>query len=343
MAKRVTSIEVAKRAGVSQSTVSRVFTPNSRVSQDKRDRVLKAAAELGYQPNAIARSLSMQRTNIIGIVMANITSPFYPYVLEMFLQRFQASGRQVLLFTAAPNQDIDDILPHIIQHRVDALIVTSATLSSEMAEECARFDIPVILFNRYVLGTHASAVCCDNVEGGRQVANLFLDTGHQRLAYIAGRVNTSTNSDREKGFTDRLRERGVTDWLREQAAFTYDTGYAAAVRLLSRPDRPDAIFCGSDNMAVATIDAARSEFGLRIPHDLSVVGFDDIPMAGWPSYRLTTIRQEVEQMIDATLDLLDEHLEEPDAPIRLELVPGTLVIRDSVRGLSPHSDTPPTG
>jgi DNA-binding LacI/PurR family transcriptional regulator len=338
MAKRVSSIDVAKRAGVSQSTVSRVFSPDIKVSADKRERVLKAAAELGYHPSAIARSLSMQRTNIVGMVMANLTSPFYPYVLSLFLQRFQSLGRQVLLFTTAPNQDIDEILPHVIQHRVDALIVTSATLSSEMAEQCAQYGTPVILFNRYVLGARVSAVCCDNVEGGRQAANLLLDTGHRRLAYIAGVVNASTNADREKGFTDRLQERGVTEWLREQADFTYDAGYEAAVRLLRRPDRPDAIFCGSDNMALATLDAARSEFGLSIPDDLSVVGFDDIPMARWPAYALTTIRQEVRQMIDSTLSFLDAHLADPDTPDRMETVPGKLVVRKSVRGLTPQAD-----
>lgn len=331
--KRVTSIDVAELAGVSQSTVSRVFSAGNSVSEAKRQRVLEAARELGYQPNAIARSLTTQRTNIIGIVMANLTSPFYPYVLEKFLQRFRDLDRQTLLFTAAPDQDIDDIVPHIMQHRVDALIVTSAFLSSEMADECLHYGIPVVLFNRYILNSNANAVCTDNVEGGRQVANLLLDTGHQKLAYIAGQPNASTNTDREKGFTDRLRERGVTSWLREQGDFTYQSGYEAAMRLLCRQDRPDAIFAAGDNMALAAMDAARYGLGLRVPEDVSIIGFDDIPMSSWPAYQLTTVAQQVDQMVNETIQLILDKIEDISSKPVMALVPGKMLIRKSVRGV----------
>lgn len=333
MDKRVTSIDVAKLAGVSQATVSRVFSPSTNVSEEKQERVLAAARQLGYHPNAIARSLTTNRTNIIGIVMANLTSPFYPYVLEKFLRNLQDMDKQVLVFTAAGNQIVDDIMPLVLQHRVDALIVTSATLSSEMADECAGYGIPVVLFNRYVLDAEVSAVCSDNTEGGRSVANLLLDTGHQRLAYVSGQVNASTNSDREKGFLDRLRERGVVDVLCEEGDFSYESGYQAASRLLALENRPDAIFCACDNMALATIDVARHEFGLHIPDDLSVVGFDDIPMAGWPSYSLTTVEQQVDRMIDETLSLMSDKIENINTPAELRLVPGKLKLRGSVRGL----------
>lgn len=329
--KRVTSVDVARHAGVSQATVSRVFSNSDKVSPETREKVMAAARKLGYKPNVIARSLITQRTNIIGFVMADITSPFYPYVLEKFSQRLQDEGRQVLLFNAAPGQSVDDLLPMALQYQVDALIITSATLSSEMAVECVRMGTPVILFNRYVVGAQASAVCCDNVQGGRLAADLFLDAGHRRPAYIAGRPDTSTNTDREKGFTDRLRERGVTRWLREQGYYTYQSGFDAARRLLQREDAPDAIFCANDIMALGAMDAARHELGIGIPDALSVLGFDDIPAADWPSYDLTTIRQPVNRMIDATLDLLEERLAEPEAEPVLELVAGSLIRRSSVR------------
>ena len=328
--KRMTSIDVARLAGVSQSTVSRTFSPKGKVSEQSRQKVLAAAQQLGYKPNAIARSLSTQRTNIIGIVMSYITSPFYPYVLEKFTQRLHDLGRQVLLFNAGPNQEVDDILPLVLQYQVDGLIITSATLSSEMVDECVAHGTPVILFNRYVLGTNASAVCCDNAEGGRVVANFLLDTGHKRLAYIAGKENTSTNIDREKGFTQRLRERGLLEWQREEGNYTYESGYEAAKRLLQRHARPDAIFCANDIMALGAMDAARFEMGLKVPEELSIIGFDDIPAAGWPSYALTTIRQPVNQMIQATLDLLIERLEAPQTEPVLKLMPGPLIKRGSV-------------
>ncbi len=333
--KRVTSIDVAKRAGVSQSTVSRVFSgKSSYISEQTRTKVLRVSEELGYTPNAIARMMSSRQTNIIGIVMANITSPFYPYVLEKFLQRFQEIGRNALMFTAAPNQEIDDMLPLIFQHRVDALIITSATLSSEMAEACAKHGTPVILFNRYVTGAPASAVCADNVEGGRRIADLLLDTGHERLAYIAGSVNTSTNNDREKGYTDRLTERGYTHLQRAQANFSYETGFQAATTLLESDHAPDAIFCANDIMAIGAIDAARS-LHLRVPDDVSIIGYDNIPMSAWASYNLTTFSQEVDAMIDDTLNILSNKLENPDSPPVISLVLGRLIARGSVRGVQP--------
>ena len=331
MIKKITSIEVAERAGVSQSTVSRVFSQNSpNVAESTRDRVLQAARELGYRPNVIARMMSTRQTNIIGIVMANITSPFYPYVLEKFLQKLQALDRQVLLFTAAPEQDVDDILPLALQHQVDALIITSATLSSEMVEECARQGTPVILFNRYVTGANVSAVCTDNEGGARLVANFLLDRGHQRFGYIAGPQNTSTNNDRQRGYSDRLCERGVTDVQIEQAEYTYESGYGAAKHLLRSANPPDAIFCGNDIMALGAMDAARS-LNINVPFQVSIVGFDDIPMASWSAYNLTTVSQEVDKMIDATIVLMLDKIANPRSSPELTLVPCKLKVRRSVR------------
>jgi DNA-binding LacI/PurR family transcriptional regulator len=328
--KRVSSIDVARVAKVSQSTVSRVYTPGVPVSEATRDKVLVAARKLGYSPDAIARSLIMRRTNIIGIVMADITNPFYPNVLDQFTNRLQASGKQTLLFTPTPGHDVDGTLPLVLQYRVDAIIITSATLSSAMADACARHGTPVILFNRYIPGSKASAVCCDNVMGGRMVADLLVDTGHKRIAYVAGRANTSTNVDREKGFGMRLRECGVKEWLREQGEYTHESGYAAARRLLTRENPPDAIFAANDIMAMGVLDAAR-ELGVRVPDQLSVIGYDGIPAGEWHAYSLTTIRQPVEAMIDATLELLETRIEKSNPKPVIKMIPGTLIRRNSAR------------
>jgi DNA-binding LacI/PurR family transcriptional regulator len=256
-------------------------------------------------------------------------------VLEKFLGRLQQSGRQSLLFTASADQKVDDILPQILQHQVDALIVTSATLSSDMAAQAARAGMPIILFNRTILGSQASAVCADNVEGGRQIANLLLDSGHQRLAYISGIANTSTNIDREKGFSDRLRERGMLHWQRAEAHYTYQSGYDAALSLLASNDHPDGIFAANDITALGAMDAACA-LGLRVGEDVSIAGFDDIPMAGWNAYNLTTIRQDVDTMIDRTIELMLEKIADPTSPATLRLVSGQLIVRGSVRGVRPE-------
>jgi len=328
---RVTATQVARLAGVSQPTVSRAFNRPAMVSQATMRRVLAAANELNYEPDAIAQSLGTRQTNIVGIVMADITSPFYPYVLEKFTSRLQEQGRQVLLFNAAHGQNVDNVLPLALRYRVDAIIITSASLSSEMADVCVKRDTPVILFNRYVKGVNAYGVCCDNVAGGRRVADLLVSAGYRRLAYIAGREDTSTNIDRERGFGDRLCELGLAGWRREQGQYTYESGFHATMRLMAMDDPPEAIFCANDIMAMGAMDAARYELGIKVPEELAIVGFDDIPAASWPSYCLTTVRQPVNRMITVCLDLLDGSLESPDWEPTLHLIPGDVIRRNSAR------------
>jgi len=329
--KQPTSVDVARLAGVNQSTVSRAFDPNSRISDETRTRVMSAAAKLGYQPNVIARSLITQRTDIVGIVMANLTaSHFYPNVLEQFTHRLQEMGKQVLLLNAPPGRSIDEILPQVLGYQVDALIIASLTPGNETIDVSNRGGRPVILFNRFATDTSANVVCCDNVQGGRLAADFLIDTGHSRIAYIAGPANTTTNLMRERGFTDQLHQRGYGDIIREQTAYNYEAGREAGRRLLSRTDRPDAVFCAADVIALGVMDTARYELGLHITNDLSVIGFDDIPAADWPVYDLTTIRQPVDDMISATLKLLTRPEEEAQ-DIEVRLLPVELIVRGSAK------------
>lgn len=327
--KRVTSHEVARQAGVSQSTVSRALAGDPRLSEDTRLRVLEVARSLGYRPNAIARSLITKRTKIVGLVASNMANPFYPLVLEALTQHLHNLGWRVLLFTAGSREDVDDLLPEVLAYQVDGLIIVSATMSSRMARECVGRGTPVVLFNRYVPGSGASAVSCDNREGGRKVAEALLRAGYRRLAYIAGREDSSTNVDRERGFAEVLREHGQT-WLREPGNFSYEAGFNAAMRLLRLEAPPQAIFCANDITAIGAIDAAR-KLGVRVPEDLAVIGFDDIPAASWAAYNLTTVRQPIERMIEASVRLLLGRIEDPGLLAVNEFIPGELVRRGSAR------------
>ncbi len=331
MKKAATSIDVARVAGVSQPTVSRAFDPHSSVAAETRARILEVAAQLGYKPNVIARSLSTQRSDIVGIVMANINnSLFYPLVLEEFTRKLQELGKQVLLFNVAPDRPVDEILPRILGYQVDGLIITSTTPSNEIVDECMRLGKPVVLVNRLVSGTNANMVCCDAVAASRMVADAILDAGHQRIAAIAGISSTSTSALREQGFTEQLLARDYTSMIREQGAFTYESGYEAALRLLDRDDPPDAIYCMADIMALGAMDAARYKLGIKIPQELSVIGFDDIPVAKYPAYSLTTIRQPISAMTDAVIELLTGDNE--SLPMgQVQLLSGELVVRQSAR------------
>ncbi|GAC1534094.1 MAG: LacI family DNA-binding transcriptional regulator [Herpetosiphon sp.] len=326
----VTSVEVARLAGVSQATVSRVFSANQLVADETTARVVDAARKLKYKPNAIARSLTTRRTDMIGIVMAEITSPFYPYVLEKFTQRLHELGKSVLLFSTGPDSNVDEALQDVLKYQVDGLIVANAMSSSTLVSECAQRGTPLLLFNRYVRGTQSSAVCCDNLAGGRLVGEMLIQARHQQLAYIAGKHNTSTNIDREQGFSERLQELDYGTFLREAGDYTYQSGYDAAKRLMSRDNPPDGIFCANDIMALGAIDAAR-DLQVSVPTDLSVIGFDDIPAASWTAYNLTTVRQPVNMMIDLSIRQLLERIETPDIDPVITFVPGKWIPRGSAR------------
>jgi DNA-binding LacI/PurR family transcriptional regulator len=327
---QVTAEDVARSLGVSQSTISRAFSRTASISDEMKLRVIKAATKLGYQPNVIARSLITRRTNMVAIVMANLVDPFYPVVLDELVQQVQAAGFQTLLFVPSGGQSVDDIMPNLLQYQVDAIVLTSATISSAMARICAARDTPVISFNRYVPNLGIHAVSSDNVAGARQVADYLVATGHERLAFVSAQRDATTNRDRRSGFLSRLKQLKINSCIQEEGGeFSYEAGYAATKRLLRQTKRPDALFFASDVMAFGGLDAAR-ELGLNVPEDVSIVGYDDVPMAALPSYSLTTIRQPVREMAQAAMEILGLAGERNarSAPTN-RVVKGTLITRAS--------------
>ena len=332
----VTSFHVALLAQVSQSAVSRTFTPGASVSDLTRKRVMDAAKKLGYRPNAIARSLITKKSRIVGVVMNRLDNQFYPLVLQNLSQRLREYGLHVLLFISE-NNDSDSMLAEILQYQVDGIVMASTVLSSALARDCANAGSPVVLFNRMTRQAAneehlASAVTSDNEAGARLMARHLVAGGHQRIAYIAGVEESSTNLDRERGFREELAVLGKRIHSRAVGNYNFEVAAQAARLLFSdSTDRPDAVFVGSDHMAIAVMDVLRCELGLRIPEDVSVAGFDDVPQAAWRAYQITTIEQSVHEMIEATATLLQEQLEASGVPPRTITVPCRLVVRASTR------------
>jgi DNA-binding LacI/PurR family transcriptional regulator len=341
MKTQATSLDVARLAGVSQSAVSRCFTAGASVSEAMRNKVQEAARKLGYQPNAHARSLITGRSRIIGLVLSALENLYYPAVLERLAKRLQQDGYHLLIFIG-DNANSDDLVEEILQYNVDGIVLGATTLSSALAQRCADASIPVVLFNRIMASGSAGAVSSvrsDNVGGGRDIARFLVAGGHQRIAYIAGREDSSTNLERERGFRDGLAELGQRIYAR--AIGNYDVAQArqAALDLFGHAaDRPDAVFVAGDQMAIAVLDTLRHELGLAVPQDVSVVGFDDVPQAAWASYELTTFEQPVEPMVEATVALLQGYLRQTQTPPSRNLVvPGQLIIRQSARQSAPRS------
>jgi DNA-binding LacI/PurR family transcriptional regulator len=322
---------VARRLGLSQSTISRAFSEGASIHPKTRELVIEAAKSLGYQPNIIARSLILRRTNIIAVVMANLTDPFYSTVLEQLALRIQSAGRQVLFFMIPPGKQVDDLLPSLLQYRVDAILIASATISSRTAGVCMAQRVPVVLFNRYVPGLRVAAICCDNAAGGRVVADLLWKTGHRRPAFVSGESDVTTNRDRFLGYSRRLNELGLPLHAHLTGGeFSYSAGYRAAQSAISSAKRPDSIFFASDIMAIGGIEAIRAA-GLRVPDDISVVGFDDVPGASWPAYNLTTVRQPIEAMVGNAAGALGLNTPEIIKPSRKTLrLPVELIERGTV-------------
>ncbi|WP_316015878.1 LacI family DNA-binding transcriptional regulator [Roseobacter sp. HKCCA0434] len=332
----VTATDVARRAGVSQSAVSRVFTPGASVSPRMAAKVRKAAEELGYRPNRLARSLITGKSRVIGLLVAYLDNQFYPDAIERLSRALQARGYHVMVFLASNEAaEVDGVIEDLLSHQVDGLVMASVSISSDLAGRCADLGIPVVQFNRAQGDDRLSAVTSANLAGGREVARHLVACGHTRIAHISGWLGASTGQDRARGFAQGLEEAGQRLFAQIDGRYDRQAAQDAAVELFSAPAhaRPDAVFVGNDHMAFAVMDVIRFELGLSIPDDVAVVGYDDSPIAAWPAYDLTTMRQPLGRMVEQTVDTLLDRIEQGDlAPRRVE-IGGTLIRRGSTRPL----------
>ena len=325
----VRSHEVAKLAGVSRSAVSRAFTAGTYIAPETRRRILAAAEQLGYSPNAIARSLITSRTGIVGVVTATLDNPAYAASLDSICFELQERGVASLVLTATGLDETDRLVSKLLTYQVDGLILTAASLSSTVAAQCTRAGKPLVLMTRYTDVNHVMSVVSDNVQGGRNIADLLVDAGHARIAMISGLEATSDGRDRARGFRERLRELGHPDIV-EPGFYSHQGATEAARRLLSSSVCPDALFCSNDVMAAAAFDVVRVEFGLRVPEDVAIVGYDNSSIAEWPAYSLTSVDQNIPEMARLAVAMLLDGGSIHRPSCRLT-VPSTLVIRRSTR------------
>lgn len=330
--KKVTSLEVAKLAGVSQSAVSRVFTPGASASKKTNEKVLSAASELGYRPNILARSLITGKSRIIGLVVSHLDNYFYPEALELLSNALQKKGYHVLVFMASKTSgNIDEVVDEILDYQVDAIILASVAMSSNLATRCVDAGVPVMLFNRTQDDDRFSAVTSDNFLGGQKVARFLIAGGHKRIGYIAGWEGASTQHDREAGFIEELKQHGRSLYAREVGNFVQDDARQAARKMFTKKEIPDAVFVASDDMAFAVMDVIRFELGLKIPEQVSVVGYDDVPIASWPAYDLTTVRQPANRMVAETVSIILECIENTETKPRRIEIDGPLILRGSAK------------
>ena len=328
--RHVTSYDVARHAGVSQSAVSRCFKPGASVSKKMRQRVMDAVKELGYQPNAIARGLITRRSNMVAVIVSNLN--FYPEVVSELSARFTERGVHVLLFTLDHESDVSRTLDQVWQYQVDGVIV-AAHLSDEEIQTFRERDVPLVFYNRSYTDLPVSSVSCDQVEGERMLVTLLAQAPEtQSFAIISGPRDSVVSMQRTESALSRLRELSVDDITQTFGDYGYKSGRRAVQQIIEeRGSVPDAIICANDMMAFGCMDELRFHLELDVPGDVSVVGFDGVRAAGWSSFDLATIQQPVENMTEAAVSMLMDRVDNHDLPPEKRMFSGVLREGSTVR------------
>jgi DNA-binding LacI/PurR family transcriptional regulator len=333
---KVTSVDVARHAGVSQSAVSRAFSrvpTQSGVSADAKKRILQSAKELGYRPNAIARSLITQRSNVVALLFSYLDNQFYALALEKLCIELQKQGFHALVFMM-PNTDEgeEEAVSELLEYQVDGIITATVELSSTLCEFCVEHGIPIVMFNRFQDHDGISSVITDNVSGGRKAARHLIETGHEKIALLSGWQRSSTSRDRQFGFEAELRDKKIELYAHEVGHFNLELAKKAALKMFADPNaRPDALFVANDYMAIAVMSALRHQYKIRIPEDLSVIGFDDTPIAALPEFSLTTLRQPINRLVANSVRLMTSLVRDGVEEIENIALAPKLVERGSVK------------
>ncbi len=297
----VTSHDVARLAGVSQPTVSRALRGDLRVSVRTRDRVAEAAASLGYVPSERGRSLSTRSTRQVAMV-TDLDNPSYPALVAPLHDTLSAGGFRMVLL--AERGDEKDSYERLFDGSIDGAVLTTPLLRSSLAGELHRRGVPFVQLNRSSDVVAADFVIADNHGGGRLVADLLLSCGHTRVGAILGPQEASSSRGREAGFREELAAAGAPPpALVRPGSFAYEAGVSGFTELMRRPSPPTAVFCANDTVAIGALNTAR-RLGVSVPRDVTVVGFDDIEMAGWPAFELTTVAVPMPAMARRAAEVL---------------------------------------
>jgi len=333
--KLATSAEISAELGISKSTVSRALNNDPRISAKVRAKVLSMSEKLGYVPNAIAQSLATRSSQIIGFIGSEAENYWYQENIQKLAKSLSDVSMQLMVFQVPAGGEVMDVVPQMIKYRLaGCIIIPTVSISATTVETLERYRVTVVLLNRGMRDTNACSVQCDQAAGGHRLAKLLIAGGHKRIAFVAG-SETPTAAAREHGFMEGLAEAGQPLVARVNGEYTFEGAYAAAKTLFSREDRPDAVFAANDLMAFGVLDALR-DLSIQVPHDVSVVGFDNSRIGAWSAYNLTTISQPIDYMFTRSIELIMQRDPDAGTPPENIFLDGALVTRGSAR-LTPIS------
>ena len=307
----VTVKDVAEKSGVSVSTVSHVINGTRFVSEDLKTRVRKAMDELEYKPNLIARSLRTKRSNVLGLILADITNPYYSEIARNIEYLGHQKGYTVILCNSEGTPIKEEFyINRLMETRVDGIIIVSSKIHQQKLEEMVGRDLPVILIDKHGAGIHMDLIAIDEFEGGKMATEHLISLGHRRIACINGVSENYLNLDRLRGFRAAMENAGldVDEQLIISSGFDVNAGFRAGIGLLEMEKRPTAIFATGDLIAYGVIQAAH-QMRIDVPGELSVVGFDDIYLSKIFVPPLTTVSQPLYEISEAAINCFFERMD----------------------------------
>jgi DNA-binding LacI/PurR family transcriptional regulator len=327
----VTLKDVAALAGVSRSAVSRTFTEGASVSAKTRSKVEKAAAELGYSPNALASSLTTGRTKLIGLISNNFHNPIFLEVFDLFTRTLQERGLRPLIVNLTDEVQPANSVRMLRQYSVDAAIVASSTLPPSFAKAFHDAGVPVVhTFGRSATSPEVHVVGIDNVECGRMAARELLARGYRRIGYLGGPKDATSAMDRYRGFmeeADRHPDLIVSHSF--AGAYSFEAGRAEMLSLLANTPA-EGYFCGDDILSIGALSAL-NDHRMKPGQDIGIIGLNDMEMSRWESVNLTTIHQPIKQIITASVDLVEEMLKDPERYPEARIFPCRVIERGTLR------------
>jgi DNA-binding LacI/PurR family transcriptional regulator len=336
----INAYDVAQRAGVSRSAVSRTFTPGASVSESTRNRVMKAAEELGYHVNHLARSLVSNRSGIVCLIVSDVATPYRASLVSWLTHFLQEAGKVAMIInTDLSDNSVSAALQQAINFRADASIILSGMPDSGITQLCYQHGQHLILINRDESLPGSLSINLDSRKAADTAISAFVRAGCRHLAFANSLAGTPSLMKRETDFLGAAERAGLTVDVERFGTTSYESGQILAHRLLTRQKRPDAVFCVTDLVACGFMDEARTRFSLRIPEDLCIVGYDNIAQSGWSSYNLTTFAPPMETFSREAVQWLvaqekSSHELDPrvDRPSDKCLYEASVVWRGSVRG-----------
>jgi DNA-binding LacI/PurR family transcriptional regulator len=333
----VTIKDIAKRAGVTHSTVSRALRGNTLISPETSARIQAIAAEMGYQPDAAARSLKTNRSQVLGVIVSSLADPFFSEILQGIEDRAQDNGYG--LFIAASQHNLkreQAIVRTMREHRVDGIIICSTSFSAAQARKLLEYDFPTVVVNNQSADDFRYSIYHDDVDGCRQVARHLIDLGHRRIAYLGNSLSGRTTLDRLTGFRQEMAAAGLPvqeACVHQVAGGKPEHGAAGAAHFLSLPERPTAIICYNDLIATGVLKGLHAA-GVSVPGDISVTGFDNIEFSAYTHPPLTTFDQPRRFIgVEAARLLLALLRCEPDDGEKVKMLRGELLVRASTAAI----------